>query len=272
MFIFLCIFIALAIISLLYLLLLFPGFKGHRNFENTSMLCPYAHRGLHSNEIPENSLAAFEKAVAAGFGIELDIQLSADGEVMVFHDYSLERMTGESGKLCEKTSAELRSAVLNESSEHIPTLKEVLDTVKGRVPLLIELKGESASSALCTAADAILSEYSGEYCIESFNPILVAWYAKHKPKIMRGQLYTNVCKAKKISLLNIALTLMLFNIAAKPDFIAYDIGNPRAFPLRLASGLFRIKKFIWTVKTPEDFETAKKYNSLPIFEGNIPHD
>ncbi len=260
-------------LALIYLLMLFPGFKGGRKFENTSLLRPYAHRGLHGGGIPENSLAAFKKAAECGYGIELDLQLSSDGEVMVFHDYTLSRMTGADGKLAEKTAAELSKLRLAGTGEHIPTLREVLATVDGRVPLLVELKGENMSTALCPAADAILREYAGEYCMESFNPIFVAWYRKHRPEIMRGQLYTNVCaEKKKNSPLNIALTALSLNFLARPDFIAFDIKHPKTLPLTLMRGLFKPYRFAWTVRSADGFEVARKYSSHPIFEGDLPSD
>ncbi len=256
-------------LALLYFLMIFPGFKAGRKFENTALICPYAHRGLHGGGVPENSLAAFKKAAEMGFGIELDLQLSADGEVMVFHDYTLARMTGADGKLSDKTARELSELKLAGTNEHIPTLREVLAEINGRVPLLIELKGENMSTALCPAADAILREYEGEYCMESFNPIFVAWYREHRPEIMRGQLYTNVCAEKKITPLNIALTLLMFNFLARPDFIAYNWHYPNPLPLRLVRFLVP-HSFTWTVRSAEGFDTAEKYGSHPIFEGELP--
>ncbi len=267
----LCIALFLLALTAVYLVLISPGLR-RRRFGWSNLLCPYAHRGLHGGGVPENSLAAFRLAAEHGFGIELDLQLSADGEVMVFHDYTLSRMTGADGKLSDKTSAELRALRLSGTDEHIPTLREVLTQVNGRVPLLVELKGENMSTALCPAADAILSEYTGEYCIESFNPILVAWYRKHRPEIMRGQLYTNVCREKKTSALNIALTGLMLNFLARPDFIAYDIKHPKTLPLILVRGLFKPYGFAWTIRTADGFDIARKYRSHPIFEGELPSD
>ena len=135
--------------------------RRRRKFADSSLICPYAHRGLHGEGVPENSLAAFKKAVENGHGIELDLQLSADGEVMVFHDYTLKRMTGEAGLLSEKTAEELRSLRLAGTDEHIPTLREVLELVDGQVPLLVELKGENLSAALPPKADEIRSSLRG---------------------------------------------------------------------------------------------------------------
>ena len=246
--------------------------RRRRKFADSSLICPYAHRGLHGEGVPENSLAAFKKAVENGHGIELDLQLSADGEVMVFHDYTLKRMTGEAGLLSEKTAEELRSLRLAGTDEHIPTLREVLELVDGQVPLLVELKGENLSAALPPKADEILREYKGDYCIESFNPLLVAWYKKNRPDVMRGQLYTNVCREKKITPLNILLTLLAFNFIARPDFVAFDHKYASILPLRIAHALCKPHRFTWTVRTEDGFDVARKYSANPIFEGELPSD
>ena len=160
-------------------------------------LRPYAHRGLWGGEIPENSLAAFRRAAEHGFAIELDVQLSSDGEVMVFHDYTLDRVVGREGKLCDLDAAELGTLSLCGTEQTIPTFREVLTLVNGRVPILVELKGESMDTSLCEKAAALLREYEGLYCIESFNPLLLHEMRKHLPDAYYGLLYTNVCRAKK---------------------------------------------------------------------------
>jgi len=133
--------IAVAILTVLYVAstCTYISPSRRRKFADSGLICPYAHRGLHGGGVPENSLAAFKKAVDSGHGIELDLQLSADGEVMVFHDYTLVRITGESGLLSERSAEELRSLRLSGTDEHIPTLREVLELVDGRVPLLVEI-------------------------------------------------------------------------------------------------------------------------------------
>ena len=136
----LCSLLALAVLLFILYVFVFIRPRGKAP-QKKSFLCDYAHRGLHNDEIPENSLAAFEAACEAGHGIELDIQLSKDGEVMVFHDYTLIRMTGKEGKVCDYTAAELKSTSLKGTDQTIPTFAEVLDLVNGRVPILVELKG-----------------------------------------------------------------------------------------------------------------------------------
>ncbi len=231
------------------------------------LLCDYAHRGLHGREIPENSLAAFEAACREGFGIELDVQLSRDGEVMVFHDYTLDRVTGAAGRLCDKTAEELKALHLSGSDQTIPTFRETLELIGGRVPLLVELKGEDLNTALCDKVAEQLSAYQGKYCIESFNPLLARGMRKRLSSITCGLLYTNVCRdKKKKSLLNIALTLMALNVLARPDFIAYNQEDRGTFPVWLTTTLYRAPKFVWTVKTEQDLATAHEHGACAIFE------
>ena len=221
----------------------------------TGLVDEYAHRGLHDEAIPENSLAAFKRAVDHRLGIELDIQLSKDGEVMVFHDYTLLRMTGVDKKLCELTATELGQIKLADSDQYIPTFKQVLELVNGRVPLLVELKGEDLNSSLCQKAG------------ESFNPLLIKNIKKSLPDTVCGQLYINLCRdKKKYTILNILLTLMIFNFLAKPDFIAYCKEDRKFFPVLLAVKLHKAPNFVWTIRGKEEFDEAHSLGEHPIFE------
>lgn len=235
-----------------------------------SLLRDYAHRGLHSDTIPENSLAAFERACEAGFGIELDVQLSSDGAVMVFHDYTLGRMTDiawKDTKVRELTRAQLGELSLAGSDQTIPTFAEVLALVDGRVPLLVELKGEDLNADLCPKVAELLRDYKGDYCIESFNPMLIRAMRKELPDAWYGQLYTNVCKdKKKNSPLNILLTAMAFNFLARPDFIAYNYRYRNTLPVKLTTKLYTAERFVWTVRDREELEACHKNGEYPIFE------
>ena len=258
----------LGLIGLLILLYLFLFVrpKGKKPAE-PRLLCDYAHRGLHGNGVPENSLLAFEEAVKKGFGIELDVQLSADGVVMVFHDYTLIRMTGKEEKLKNLTAAELQALSLAGTEQTVPTFREVLELVDGKVPLLVELKGEDLNSALCPKVAELLQEYQGPYCVESFNPLLVKNIKKYLPHVYCGQLYTNVCRdKKKYSPLNLILSAMAFNFLARPDFIAYNLKDRKAFPVLVATKLYKAPRFVWTVRTEEELETAHRLGEHPIFE------
>ena len=233
-----------------------------------TLLCDYAHRGLYNGkEVPENSPAAFVRACDAGVGIELDVQLSKDGTVMVFHDYTLERMTGDPAKVIQTDLAELKQLCLGGTEERIPTLAEVLQLVDGRVPLLIEMKGESTDTSLCQKLAEALEGYRGPYCIESFNPMLIREIQKWLPNAFCGLLYTNVCREKKKrSALNMILTCMALNVLARPHFIAYNQEDRGSLPVKLATGLYGAPRFVWTIRTDAAREDAHRRGECAIFE------
>ena len=147
-----------------------------------------AHRGLHLQGIPENSLAAFEQAIAEGYAIELDVQYTADRVPVVFHDDSLLRLTGDDRLLRHCRYADLRSLRLLGSDQHIPTLAQVLHMVAGRTPLLIEIKNNDTPGSLEDAVIAQLRAYDGSYVVQSFNPYVVRYFAQYAPEMTRGQL------------------------------------------------------------------------------------
>jgi len=254
-----------AVLFILYALL----FVKPRNnpIKDSSILTDYAHRGLHGNGVPENSLQAFELAVNNGYGIELDVQLSKDRKVMVFHDYSLKRMTGVDKKLKDLNADKLMNITLANTEQKIPSFDEVLTLVNGKVPLLIELKGEDLNTELCGKVASALAEYKGAYSIESFNPLLIEKIKKYLPDVCCGQLYSNLCREKKkFTPLNIILSLMAFNFLAKPDFIAYNKDDRNGFAVNLATGLHKSPKFVWTVRGNAEIETAKNLGEYVIFE------
>ena len=217
-------FLVFVILAMGYALLIMPRVTMKPDMKD--ILTDYAHRGLHDNAqgVPENSIVAFEYAIERGYGIELDIQLTADGEAVVFHDYSLKRVCGEDVKLSSLTLDELKKYRLLGTEYTIPTFLEVLELVDGRVPLLVELKGESGNTALCPVAANLLDTYMGAYCVESFNPLLLRWFKKNRPDTARGQLVTNLIKSKGAGnfFRNLMLSLMLTNFLSRPDFIAAD--------------------------------------------------
>lgn len=259
--------LSLALILFLVYLLVLVRPSG-RACADKALICDYAHRGLHGSGVPENSLEAFERACRAGHGIELDVQLSKDGEVMVFHDYTLTRMTGVDKKLCELDSLELIKLRLGGTEQRIPTFKEVLELVGGRVPILVELKGESFDTSLCPKVAEILSKYDGSFCIESFNPLLVKQMRKLFPDVFCGLLYTNAIKEKrKADVINVAVTLMALNFLCKPNFIAYDERYRESFFVRVTTRLYKTPKFVWTVRSRESLDKAHELGECPIFEG-----
>ena len=264
-----------ATVTALFALWLFLVAPRPKKKEMRPFLRPYAHRGLWGEGLPENSLGAFRAAAEAGFAIELDVQLSRDGVVMVFHDYTLDRVCGRAGKVCELDAAELGKIPLNGmENEHIPTLAEVLDAVAGRVPLLIELKGESADTALVPAALQVLAGYEGAWCMESFNPLLLRAVKKHAPHVLRGLLSSNLLKEKKdgSKLLNFALSAHLLNFLCRPAFLAFDTKYPRRKGLGAGITLFGAMPFVYTVKDEKSYRAYLKRGVAPIFDGFRPGD
>ncbi len=196
----------------------------------------FAHRGLHTADksVPENSMEAFRQARDAGYGMELDVQLSKDGEVVVFHDDTLDRVCGVEGRVGDKDYAQLKELSLCGSGEHIPLFGEVLETVNGSVPLIVELKNGKRNKELCEKTWALLSGYKGDYCIESFNPLIVGWFRKNAKQVLRGQLATGFSEYEGIKKpLALLLSRCLLNVVSRPHFIAYRIG-PRPLTVHLA--------------------------------------
>ena len=256
--------IAIASLLALYLLMILPRAKKPKM---QTLLNKYAHRGLHDDTIPENSLTAFEKACEEGYGIELDVQLTRDGVVVVFHDSTLTRMCGVEKRIADCTLEELKGYRLLEANETIPTFSEVLSLVAGRVPLLVELKGESTNTTLCAPVRELLSQYEGPYCIESFNPILLNKMRHELPDAYYGLLYTNAIREKKkFTLVNLLVTLMALNFLAKPNFIAYDKHNRTSPLVRFTTRLCRCPRFVWTIRGNEEYKEALALGECPIFE------
>lgn len=233
---------------------------------------PLAHRGLWSSEVPENSLAAFDRAAKAGFGIELDVQLSLDREVMVFHDDTLERMCGRAERLCELTCTQLSEMRLLHTDQTVPTLREVLTVVAGRVPLLIEMKGESLSTDLVPALLAVMREYHGQWCVESFNPLLVRAVWKSDPTVLRGLLVTDMLRERKRGSLlrNLGLSSMLLNFLCRPAFVAWNRRFPKSISRAVAFRWFGAASFAYTVKDEAEYRALLSGGTTPIFDSFLP--
>ncbi|NCC08817.1 MAG: glycerophosphodiester phosphodiesterase [Clostridia bacterium] len=267
MVVFICI---IAVIIIILWAVLHPG---HVTQAQRDMVygISFAHRGLHipDKSIPENSLMAFKAASAAGYGIELDIQLSRDSYVVVFHDDTLPRVTGKTGRVDDYLLTQLKKFHLCGTNEQIPLLTEVLDVVAGRVPIIIELKTGPRNTELCEKAMQILDSYEGVYCIESFDPRIVAWFKKHRPIILRGQLSDSTANFKdQPKIQAIALGNLLTNIIARPQFIAYGSGKKSIF-VKLVEYMGAIK-VRWTVHPENDVEQINEDNDAVIFEFYMP--
>ena len=232
----------------------------------------YAHRGLHGNhsDAPENSMKAFQKAVDAGYGIEMDIQLTKDKIPVVFHDETLNRMCGVEGKVWEFTYEELQKLTLAESEERIPKFEAVLALVGGKDPLIVEYKLDVPSTEVCEIADPMLQAYNGIYCIESFHPFAVKWYRKHRPEVIRGQLSQDFSKQEKYKgkFIFWLLSNLLTNVLTRPDFIAYNHKDADMFSRKVCS-LMGALPVAYTIKSQEEYEKAKDQFELFIFDSFI---
>lgn len=256
----------------LYLLAIMPRMKNRPDY-SALMKKYYAHRGLHDNETdaPENSMAAFKKAVDAGYGIELDVQLTKDRIPVIFHDETLRRVCGVRGNLRDYTYEELQEFPLLKSKERIPKLDDFLSMVDGSVPLIIEIKVHEDVDTVCSVADQLIREYRGPYCVESFHPLAVKWYKDHRPEVIRGQLSTCFSKDGEIeSWEKRLLHYLLFNFGTRPDFIAYDCRFRGNISRRICKNLYKALSVAWTVKSQEQMEACRKDFDLFIFEGFEP--
>ncbi len=258
---------------LLYLWMLGPNkprLKAMRPFEKVYI----AHRGLHdlSAGIPENSLAAFRRAVEAGYGIEMDLQLTRDGKLVVFHDDTLERMCGVQKRVTRLTYEELRACRLAGTQEKIPLFDEVLKIVAGKVPLIIEMKYEGHCITATKLACKRLESYQGLYCMESFHPGCVWWIRRHYPEILRGQLSMNYFEEEpeKPFYQKLVMTSMVFNVFSRPDFIAYKHSHKDQFSYRLLRRFYRVENAAWTIQSQAQLEEAKDIFRIMIFDGFVP--
>lgn len=263
------------IFIVLYIFLTLP-----RVFDSANMdllATDYAHRGLHNDVIPENSLAAYSNAIDNGYGIEIDVQLSSDGEIFVFHDPTATRMCGVEKKLSEMTANEIKQLRLRGTDEHIPTLAEVLSLVDGSVPLLIEVKYYAETTKLCELLAETLDSYYGSFAIQSFDPRVLRYFKKHRPRFARGQLVAKMSKRSKPSendmknpLISFLLNHLLLNVLSRPDFISIQINHTRELGFVLATEVFKAKAFIWTVKTNKQYSFFKRQGYFSIFENIKP--
>lgn len=262
--------IVLIILLVLYLLLVAPRMINRADRTPFRSYVFYAHRGLFDNEsdAPENSMAAFGKAIDAGYGMEMDVQLTKDDKLIVFHDASLKRMCGVEGKVWEYTLEELRQFHLAGSKETIPTFEEVLNLVNGRVPLIIEYKMDRPLTKVCKLGNELLSRYQGAYCIESFHPFALMWYRKNRPDVMRGQLSGNMAKeteSPKLKKVYTLVTYLLTNVLTRPDFIAYDYRYVDNISRKVCKWLGALS-VTYTIKSAERYEKVKNDFDLFIFD------
>jgi glycerophosphoryl diester phosphodiesterase len=235
---------------------------------------PIAHRGLHdaSSGAIENTAAAFSAAIAGGYGMETDLQISADGEAMVHHDDALGRLTEGSGRLAEMTAAEIKAVHFKASTAHILTLGELCDLVAGRAPLLLELKSRfDGDKRVAKRVVDVLSGYSGPVAVMSFDPDLIEAVRLAAPIVTRGIVaerhysdseWDRVSNAQRRS-----LTWLLHAPKSRPQFLAYSVKDLPAAPPLLARTFFGLPLLTWTVRNEDDRKLAARWADQIIFEG-----
>jgi len=238
---------------------------------------PVAHRGLHDAAagVIENTPSAIRAAIDGDFAIEVDLQITADGEAMVHHDDALGRLTDGVGRLADMSAAALAQVPFRATADRMITLPGLCDLVAGRVPLVIELKSRfDGDLRLAARAVTVLRDYAGPVALMSFDPALLREVARLAPGLPRGivaerwyrhQEWDRLSAAQKRS-----MGLLLHAFTTRPHFVAYHVKDlPAAAPL-IARHLFGLPLLTWTVRTPDDRRTARRWASQMIFEGFRP--
>ena len=225
----------------------------------------YAHRGLHGEGVPENSLAGFALAVERGMGIECDIQRSRDGCAMLVHDWELERLTGVHGPLADHSAEELAQIAFLDSEHKLARLDDLLPIVAGQVPILIEIKSKRGYDVQrsCRAVAKALEGYAGQYAVMSFDPRVCIWFAEHAPQTVRGL----VMREDEIGMTQKPWQRHVALWAARPEFIAYHVAalpNPMVAALRERG----MPVLTWTVNSPETRAHGSEHSDALIVEGD----
>ena len=232
-----------------------------------------AHRGLFDNpHIPENSMPAFKAAIKEGYAIELDIQLTSDNRLVVFHDETLQRMCNDPRTLRQLSYKDLIQLNLLDSGEKIPLFKDVLNMVNGRVPLFVEIKPEGRFLENARRTAAVLKKYNGIFCVQSFNPFVLLSFRKHSPKVLRGQLSSDFKKDGDTHspILQFIMSNLLFNCFSRPDFISYNHLHSNRMAFQICSRLFKSLNAAWTIRNRKELEKAEKDFDFFIFESFRP--
>lgn len=237
---------------------------------NWLSLTPFAHRGLHDgNSVPENSLLSFKRAIDNNYGIEFDIRILSDKTVIVFHDKSLERMTGLAKRISQLTIEDVKKQNLLNTEQIIPTLSEALEFINGRVPILIEIKNESRVGKFEKIVLNTLASYKGTYALQSFNPFSLIWFKYNAPQIPRGLIWSNYSNSKYAVFIAYALKYLSLNWLSKPHFYSFDI---RALPIKdIQQSRFKgVPVLSWTISNYEELNKARRYSNNIIFENIDP--
>jgi glycerophosphoryl diester phosphodiesterase len=240
---------------------------------------PIAHRGLHdkANGVIENTISAAKAAIARGFPIECDLQLTADGEVIVFHDFELDRLTGDKGLVVERKLADLTAIDITGSTaaDKIPSFRQFLDAIDGQVPLVIEIKSKfNGDMALTKRACEILKDYRGPFVIKSFDPEIVAALRTLAPDVTRGIIGELHYASKNDSFMSPELRNRLANLLhfeeSQPQFVSWKVSDVQSAAPYLCRVLGNLPLMTWTVRNPEDRALAEKHADQMVFEGFLP--
>lgn len=260
--------VLLAAVAALLLFLTAPG-RAAKAQHAPFMRRTFAHRGLYAADqsVPENSLPAFAAAVSEGYGVELDVQLTRDKRIVVFHDDTLLRACGADARVDAFTYAEILERMrLFGTEERIPLFDEVLSVLDGRIPVIVELKSGGDKFGLCERTLARLREYDGPFCVESFDPFIVRWFRRNAPDFLRGQLSEQM-RYSRPSLgvfKSLLMSRLLTNFATRPQFVAYRVGKkPWLVRLCEALGAMRV---VWTARPNDDEAALERANDAIIFE------
>jgi len=227
-----------------------------------------AHRGLYSKDqsIPENSIASFRHALDKGYSIEFDINVLKDGTVLVFHDYNFKRISNDLKELRDVTYDQCKDFKLFDTDEKIPTLSQLLKLVKGKVPLLIELKPHGDVIFLCESFMKTIKDYQGVWAVFSFHPKVVQWFKKNYPDVIRGQISEYFKDDKDMNpVAKYLMKTMFFNRFTKPDFISYGIYDmPNKYLDRcMKKGITVIS---YAARSQQDFDFVKSHYHNTVFE------
>ncbi|MGN1433512.1 MAG: glycerophosphodiester phosphodiesterase family protein [Ruminococcus sp.] len=265
----------IVLILCFFLFLIAPNTKRKENIKIFEKI-PIAHRGFFDNkkDYPENTLPAFLKAINNGYGIELDVQMTVDEKLVVFHDENLMRMCGIEKKITDCTYEELLKYKVGNSNQTIPLFDDVLNLINGQVPVIVEIKPEGNWEETTIQTAKRLDEYHGVYCVESFNPFVIRWYKKNRPSVVRGQLSNNFFKedTKLGFFQKFLLSNLMLNVFSRPDFIAYNHIFVNHFGYLICRTLFNVTNVGWTIRNQNEFIKAQKVFSVIIFDSFIPNE
>ena len=227
---------------------------------------PIAHRGLHDDVVPENSMTAYEAAIAEDIPIEIDVQLTKDRVPVLFHDDHLLRLTGFKKRVTRTSFDVLRKLKLAGTDQIIPTLEEFLEFVAGRVPILVEIKRNKGSRGIERIVMDILGKYNGAFAIQSFHPIAIRRVRKIEPEMYCGLLSSKMADMKLMFLKKAAVKNARLFFMAKPDFVSFEINSfPNDRVKRFREEL-KLPILGWTVTTKDEVERAKEFCDGIIFE------